>query len=195
MQDRKKVVASISLVVFTGWIFFHWVGFGLEIDDPEFDQALVWAETTGVKETWLIQEYPFSPVTRAQAAVRYVLLAQDIWLVPDGDPNECVFADLEEFSAQEKDMIVLACLFEFFKWTDGNFYPYNYVTKANSLVALMRGLSPAREFPLEQPYRTPYVTLAYQEWITKRESWPYLMYLITKYELLLQLHRVHERKK
>ena len=99
------------------------------------------------------------------------------------------------FSEQEKNTIVLACLYDFFKWTDGNFYPDAYVTKANSLVALVRGLSPAREFPIEQPYRTPYVNVAYAEWITKRESWPYLMYLITKYELMLQLHRVHERKK
>lgn len=195
MQDRKKVVASISLVVFLGRTFLHWVGFGLEIDDPEFDQAIVWADNTWIKETWIIQAYPFSPVTRAEAAVRYVLLAQDIGLVPDGNTDECIFSDLEWFSEQEKDTIVLACLFEFFKWTEGKFHPNEYVTKANSLVALMRWLSPAREFPIEQPYWTPYVQLAFAEWITKRESWPYLMYLITKYELVLQLYRVHERKK
>lgn len=195
MQDRKRVVASISLVVFTWWIFSYWIGYGLEIDDPEFDEAIIWAANTWIKETWLIQEYPFTPVTRAEAAVRYVLLAQDIWLVPDGNLDECVFSDIESFSEQEKNTIVLACLFEFFKWTDGKFHPYEYVTKANSLVALMRWLSPWRDFPSVQPYWTPYVNLAFAEWITKRESWPYLMYLITKYELVLQLYRVNERKK
>ena len=67
-------------------------------------------------------------------------------------------------------MIQLACAYEFFKGTDNQFYGDQYVTKANSLVALMRGLYPGREFPLEQPYWTPYVNYAYELGITKRES-------------------------
>jgi hypothetical protein len=105
-----------------------------------------------------------------------------------------MFADISRIDELTKNRLELACMYEFFKGTDGNFYPNAYVTKANSLVALIRGLSPAREFELTQPYRTPYVDLAYTQGITKRPSGPYLMYLITKYELLLQLWRVHELK-
>jgi hypothetical protein len=194
MQDRKKVVASISLVVFAGRIVFYRVWWGTKLQDPEFDTELIWAEQTWIKNIENIRAYPFSPVSRKEAAQWYVLLAQDIWLVPDGNKSECVFADISMYDEITQNRLELACMYEFFKWTDGNFYPDAYVTKANSLVALIRWLSPAREFELVQPYRTPYVNLAYEQGITQRPSWPYLMYLITKYELLLQLWRVHELK-
>ena len=194
MKEWKKVVALLSIAVFGGWVFFYWIGWGTKLEDPEFDAALIWAQETGIQDLELIRSYPFSPITRAEAAQRYVLLAQDIGLVPGWHQQDCVFRDLGDFVPAEREKLQLACLYEFFKGTKGNFYPYEHVTKANSLVGLMRGLSPARDFELTQPYRTPYVDLAYAQGITKRPSGPYLMYLVTKYELLLQLWRVRQTK-
>ena len=99
MQDRKKVLASISLLVFGWFIFLHWIGFWLKLDDPEFDLALERAEKTWIKEVELIKTYPFTPVTRAEAARWYVLFAQDIGLVPSWNSATwssvtCSFADL-----------------------------------------------------------------------------------------------------
>ena len=85
------------------------------------------------------------------------------------------------------------CSHGYFQGSNGGFFPDAYLTKAGSLVALMRGLYPEVEFDAEaDPYWTPYVTLAHELDITYRESGPYLMYLITRYELLLQLYRAYQ---
>ena len=193
MQEWKKILALVSITVFAGGIFLHWVMFGKVLDDPEFDAALLRAEQTGITEIDLIREYPFSPVTRTEAAIWYVLLAQDIWLVPPDD-EACEFQDIEQMTIQQQEMIHLSCLYKFFRGTNDHFYGNQYVTKATSLVALMRGLSPGRTFPEVDPYRTPYVNLAHAQGITKRPNGPYLMYLVSKYELLLQLRRVKQLK-
>lgn len=88
--------------------------FGKVIDDPEFDQALVRAEHVGIDGIEVIQEYPFTPITRREAAEWYVLLARDIELVPQ-QADDCLFDDIETFDLETKDRIELACLYIFFK--------------------------------------------------------------------------------
>jgi hypothetical protein len=195
MQEWRKIVAGISLLVMFGRGLIYRAGRGTKLQDPEFDQALLWAAETGIQDIEHIRSYPFQAITRAQAAQWYVLLAQDIGLVPSRTADICTFDDIDQLDTSTQHILVLSCQYGFFKGTDGHFYPDLYVTKANSLVALMRGLYPAREFTDEEPYRTPYITLAHTQGITQRPSDPYMMYLVTKYELLLQLWRVHDLKK
>jgi len=197
MQEWKKWIAYIWIIAILGRIFLPFFQYGVKINDPEFDAALQWAKTSGIQDIDEIRKYPFSTITRAEAAQRYVALAHSLEILPETN-DTCTFKDIHHLSTKQKSSIQLACAYNFFKWTDNLFWGDNYVTKANSLVALMRGLYPWKNFEEQNPYRTPYVNLAYQQWITKRPSWPYLSYLISKYEMILQLRRVvklkHTRK-
>ena len=194
MQERKTWIARTGIIALLWWIFLPWFEYGVKLHDPEFDQALERAQSVGIENIDDIRKYPFSTITRTEAAQRYVALAHDIGLIPPS-AQDCHFKDIHHLSEKQKSAIYLACAYEFFKWTNNAFHGDSYVTKANSLVALMRGLYPGKTFEQTQPYRTPYVNLAYQQGITKRPSGPYLFYLITKYETILQLRRIVKLRK
>lgn len=188
MREWKKLLALVSVAVFVWWSLLTLVMYGDVLDDPEYEEALAWAIALDMPGIDQAQERPFFPVTREQAAQWYVKLAQYKERVPWYD-EDCVFDDVWYVSWSMQEVIILSCHYDFFKWTEGKFYGNQYVTKANSLVALIRGLYPWMDFPLTDPYWEPYVNKAYDKRITKRKSNPYMMYLITHYELLLQLRR------
>lgn len=189
MQEWKKWVAYIWIIAIIGRIFLPFFQYGTKLHDPEFDAALERAKNAWIENIDTIKKYPFDPITRTEAAQWYVALAHYLEILPENS-DTCTFKDIHHLNTKQKSAIHLACAYNFFKWTDNVFGGDNYVTKANSLVGLMRGLYPGKIFEETNPYRTPYVNLAYQQWITKRPSGPYLFYLISKYEIMLQLRRV-----
>ena len=193
MKEWKQIVAMIAIIVFVGRWFLHIFMFGNVLDDPEFDDALAWAEQVGIWGIELSREYPFSSVTRREAAQWYVSVAQEIWLVPEQD-DDCTFTDIYHLEKAEQEIIHLSCLYWFFKGNDHVFLGEQYITKANSLVALMRWLYPWKDFDETDQYRDPYVTFAHDLGITRRPTGPYMMYLVTRYELLLQLYRIGKMK-
>ncbi len=188
MQEWKKVVSVISVIVLLASMVLYLVMFGPVLDDPEFDAALVRAEEVGMPDLEMTKNYPFSPITRADAVSWFIVTAQEMEMIVYSD-NLCDFDDIDELDEHTKNQILLACRYRFFLGNEGSFVPDGYLTKAGSLVALIRGMYPARAFPEIDPYREPFVNTAYGLGITKRPSSPYLMYLVTKYELLLELYR------
>ena len=191
-KEAKRILALISILVILAWIFLWLISFGPLLQDEEFDKALDRAESIGIS-TELIQEKPFSFITRAESAKRYVAFAQssDMLLYTD---DICRFNDIDHLQGEEFDMIMLSCMYRFFRWSQWWYFPDSYLTKAGSLVALMKWFFPTKEVEITEPYREPFVNEAKSMGITKRESDPYMMYLITKYELLLQLYRAYEWK-
>lgn len=206
-QDAKRIIASFGILVFLWFSVFHLVGFGPLLQDPEFDKALERAEQIGIKDVEEIRKAPFRFLTRKEAVHRYVAMAQSADMLLYSD-DICTFNDIDELDKQDYDMVMLACGYRFFWWAQGEFYPDEYVTKAMSLVALMKWFYPQRDFAAEKtrpvtgefndeynnPYREPFVHQAYDLGITKRVSDEYMMYLIPKYELLLELYRAYKVK-
>lgn len=191
MWSFKHIVAVVSIGVVASWLLLPLVSYGPLLEDSEFDEALVRAESVQLPNIEEIRDYPFSTITRREAAVRYVKFAQDVGIVPV--LNTCVFEDLNEVRSEEERMILLSCQYWFFQGVQGKFYPDRFLTKSASLVGLIRGMFPGKQFVDVIPYRDPYVSLANELGITSRESGPYLEYLITKYELLLQLRRATKK--
>jgi len=151
-----------------------------------------WAESIGISPE-SIQEKPFGFITRVDSAKWYVAFAQssDMLLYTD---DICRFNDIDQLEKEDFDIVMLSCMYRFFRWSQWGYYPDSYLTKAGSLVALMKWFFPTKDFETTEPYREPFVNKAHAMKITKRESDPYMMYLITRYELLLQLYRAYEWK-
>lgn len=174
-------------------IFLLRIMFWPVLQDSEFDEALVWAESVNLYNIDTVKDYPFSTITRAEATTRYVMFGQQTGLMPAR--SSCSFKDIEDVDENLQQSIILACQYGFFGWSEGIFEPDAYMTKWMSLVALMRGVQPWKEFDQVKEYWMPYMEEAYALWITKREPGPYVNYLITRYELLLQLWRAWELKR
>ena len=188
MQERKQVIGVLVTIMLIAWSILPLIQFWPILDDQEFDAALIWAETQAFPDTETTKKYPFTTLTRAEAAQRYVQFAhsREMLFVSTG----CDFSDISDLWTGIQEAIRQSCLYGFFKGRGGEFRPYQYVSKAESLVALVRGIAKGVSFvEPELIYREPYVTWAYEHGITKRKSTPYMMYLVTRYELLLQLRR------
>ena len=192
MKSRKKLVAALCIAVFASWLWLMRVMFWPVLQDAEYDEALLWAESVQMPWVDLSRQYPFSTITRAEAVSQYITLAQQIELLPVR--SECEFFDIKDQSEQIQKDILLACQYGFFSWSRNSFEPNSYLTKGTSLVALMRGILPWKEFEEVEAYRLPYIEVWNQMGITKREPGPYVNYLITRYELLLQLYRAYQKK-
>jgi len=170
-----------------------WIMFGPVLQDEEFDAAVQRAESIDLYGIETVKDYPFSTITRAEATSWYVSFGQQTWLLPVR--SSCAFKDIENVDDELKHSILLACQYWFFWWSAGTFEPDAYMTKWMSLVALMRGVQPWKEFEQVEEYWIPYMQEAHVLGITKREPWPYVNYLITRYELLLQIWRARQIKR
>jgi hypothetical protein len=190
MRSRKQFVALVASLMIFAWPLVRRANYGQLFHDTEFDTALAWAQQAGFDDIELTKEYPFSMITRAQATQWYVALAQQLELVPM-QWLVCKFPDVADYPLKQQQLIELVCGYGFFQGHQGLYYPDEYISKANAVTALVRGLYPGVEFERTTPYRTPYMQQAKQLGITKQASSPYLSYLITRYELVLLLHRAY----
>lgn len=192
-NDAKRIIGIISIGVFVLRWLSHLLIFWPLLQDDEFEQALDWAQGVWI-DAEQIRDAPFRFVTRAQAAYRYVAFAQSSDMVLYSD-DICQFNDIRWYTWTDLDMIQLACGYRFFRWSQWSYAPDSYLTKAGSLVALMKWFYPTRDFEIIEPYREPFVKQAKNLGITKRDSNPYMMYLVPKYELILQLYRAYQSRK
>lgn len=191
-NEAKRIIALVWIIVFLGRWIFHIVLFAPLLQDDEFESAMERWERIGIADIQDVRESPFAFITRADAARRYVAYAQTNNM-PIYSDDICTFNDIEDLEEEQRQIVMLSCVYRFFWGSAWWYFPDSYLTKSGSLVALMKWLYPTRDRWETEPYREPFVTQAYDMGITKRQSDPYMMYLISKYELLLQLYRASDK--
>jgi hypothetical protein len=192
MPEWKQLLAVLSVCMLIAWVTMPMVLYGPLLDDPEFDRAMVWWSEQIMPYHREILEYPFSVMTRARAAELLVWYAGEVWLSYQRDEEACVFSDLQvDNPSYSYTTLINACQYWFFQWSQWKFFPEQYVSKAEAIVALVRTLYPDEDFASTEPYRDSYVTFAYNEGITFRPTWPYLMYLVPMYEFVLLMWRLY----
>ena len=74
----------------------------------------------------------------------------------------------------------------------GEFVPTDPMTKASTTVVTARIISPDKQFPDVKEFWNPYLEEAVRLGILQQPEHPYLMYPISRYELLLMLYRTHQ---
>lgn len=187
MKHRKELLVAVCVLMILGRTALPLIQYWPVLNDTEFDNAKVRAREVWLENSQRIEDYPFAVVTRAQAVQWYLSMIDLL----DKQPlrETCSFTDIQSLDSQLQDEIIRSCTLNIFLWDWGAFNPDRFMTKATALVALMRSLRPALEYPMQDLYRTPYANDAYTLWITKRPSNEYLEYPITQYELLLLLYR------
>lgn len=163
------------------------VEYGPLLQDPEFDIALERAEQIDLPDVAEARDYPFSLVDRKESAIRFAPYAAYLWL--EQQPSNCAFVDIDSLESIYQEAIIAWCQRWLFKGYKGTFEPNFPLTKASAVVAIARSLFPDETFPEVKEFRVPYMQKLEQFGIIQHPDHPYLMYPISRYELLLMLYR------
>lgn len=129
-----------------------------------------------------------------QAAIWFVETAKNLQqncLKNENKNPVCELKDIDALNTWDQAIIIQACECNYLKGNNGSFEPESYLSKASSIVALLRGRLGETDFQIKlgQKYRDPYVKYAYEAGITKSDHIEYLQYLVTNYELVMMLWR------
>ena len=169
------------------WWFLPWIQYGPILQDAEYDQALLRAQANNHPYRENIRSYPFWWVQRDEWAVwfaRYAQMQQLPHLV-----EQCWFTDIQHLPEAIQTAIIQWCHYGYFRWFQGWFVPQDPLSKAAAIVVITRILLPMDTFPDVEEFWLPYMEKAVQMNILHQPDHPYLMYPISRYELLLMIYR------
>ena len=168
------------------------VQYGPLLQDPEFDTALVRAKQSAFPDVLKTENYPFSSLTRAQSAPWFTRFAQEIDLAFTKTEEECIFTDISSLDVSVQEAIIQGCRYGFFQGYSGGFVPQDPLSKAAAIVVVTRILMSEQTFPIVKDFRVPYMDEAVIIGILHKPKHPYLMYPISRYELLLLVWRAYQ---
>jgi hypothetical protein len=159
------------------------------IEDKEYLDAVTWMYEQQM--TRFVDPIAFMPeqyVTRAQGAKFFVNYATKIaWKTIDTS-RYCAFDDLDQADSSLKNDILQSCLLRLFKWTQGNFFPNEYMTKAQALTVLLRIDGKSLD-ESKNPRWTHVHEIALEKGYTKVVDLMALDKPMTRYEMALLLWR------
>lgn len=190
MPERKQILASICIFILIVQWLLPLIQFWPILQDKEYDAALLRAEQQQLPDIIETKKYPFSMMNRAEGAERFAWFAQKQWSSYISD--QCSFSDIAILVKSQQDAIIAGCRYGFFKWFKGWFVPHDPLSKAAAIVIITRIVVPERSFPDVKEFREPYMKESVQRGILKKPDHPYLMYPISRYELLLMLYRASQ---
>lgn len=192
MPERKEFTAGILIFLLLAQRLLPLIQFWPTLQDPEYDlahQRAIDQQLPDIQET---TNYPFSTMDRLQAARWFVWFATLHQLPEKKQPLDCQFTDLPKLTPEDQQTVTKSCLLGFFKWFMGEFVPTDPMTKASTTVVTARIISPDKQFPDVKEFWNPYLEEAVRLGILQQPEHPYLMYPISRYELLLMLYRTHQ---
>jgi hypothetical protein len=159
------------------------------MNDPEFDAALAWGYKTGL--TSYNTEAAFMPLgalSREAGAKFLSAFATEVLSTEVEDTMNCDFSDAAAIDATLADAVATACGQGLLKGSKGKFMPKAVMTKAQFVVALVRGLDGTMD-ETTSPWYNNYCTWAQDNGITNETNCSALDRPITRYEALLMLYR------
>lgn len=194
MPERKQFIATILICMIIARWFLPWIQYWPVLQDPEYDQAILRATQYQHPYREDIQNYPFQWVQRDEWAIWFAWYAT-LNNFPHRVEN-CLFTDIDDLSEAMQFAILQWCRYGYFRWFQWWFVPQDPLSKAAAIVVVTRMLFPTRSFPDVEEFRVPYMEQAVQVNVLRQPDHPYLMYPVSRYELLLMLYRAqtHQEK-
>ncbi len=162
------------------------------LEDQEYIQAVTWMYDQQM--TKYLDPIAFRPadlLSRQEAAKFFVGYATKIALKTIDTSRYCAFDDIDEADPTLRNDVLQSCLLRLFKGNQGNFFPQEFLTKAQALTVLLRITEIE---PLDESW-TPRWSVVYEKakekWYTKEADINALDRAITRYELSLLLRRTN----
>ena len=135
-----------------------------------------------------IQFLPAETLTREQAAKFFWNFALYMWKTPIIWSESCQFNDVVDADWTLTPHILSSCTLGLFKWSQGNFMPFDTLTRAEALTVVIRTLK-GKQDETTIPRWSNYHKLARQLGLTAENDVYSLDAPITRYEIALILWR------
>lgn len=168
-------------------------------EDPELVEALARMYTNNITSLGTSSTYrPFDKITREESTKILWRFAKNIlkaWAKPEITDELCVFQDSWMIAKDFENDVREACKLGLFRWGNGWFYPKWWLTKAQSLVVLIR-LFDNKTLPENtDPWFKNYYDRAHELGITKDRDLTNFNREVTRYEIALMIYRFNIKYK
>lgn len=161
--------------------------------DVEFKEALSWMYLNGLTSFGDPSSYrPFDKITRQEAAKVIWRFAKKILEKEQSSGvnlQDCLFSDSVNFSPYLAEDIYQSCTLGIFKWDSNRFYPLSPLTKAQTLVVLVRMFDDRSYSEETTPRFKNYYERAYHLGLVQDRNLANFERAVTRYEIALMVYR------
>lgn len=160
--------------------------------DAEYLAAFDWAKTNGITSTADADAFgPYRNLTRQEWSKFIGTFGEDFLCLEVNPDAQCTFADSAQVSPYLADAVQKACDLGLMRGSNGSFYPNTFVSKAQVLATLVRGMNDYMD-ETTTPWYANYHTYALDNGITTVSDVNSFDRPVSRYEALLMLYRARD---
>jgi len=160
--------------------------------DAEYLAAFDWAKENGLTSMADADAFaPYRNLSRSEWSKFIGNFGEDFLCLEVNPEAQCNFADAAQISPYLTDAVTKACELGLMRGSNGNFYPNTFVSKAQVLATLVRGMEDYMD-ETTSPWYKNYHTYALENGITTVENVNSFDRPVSRYEALLMLYRARD---
>jgi hypothetical protein len=185
---KKLVLSALSILVAATSVF----GFAplfTQAYDAEYLAAFDWAKDNGLTSMPDADAFgPYRNLTREEYSKFIGKFGQDFLCLEENPEADYMYDDDDQISPYLADSVVLASKLGLMRGSDGKFYPTTFVSKAQVLATLVRGMQDYMDETVS-PWYANYHAYAYENGVTTVSDVNSFDRPVSRYEALLMLYR------
>lgn len=157
----------------------------------EFAEALEWMYNNWLTKYNNKEDYKMYDLVTRQEASKIIWQAYiTLWYQDTTKNSSCDFSDSHKFDSTLAPHIANVCKWWLFKWSYGNYLPYDNLTKAEAMAVLLRMFEWKLSYELQTPWREQYYIKWKLIWLTNVEDINKFDTKLTRYEIGLMVYRL-----
>lgn len=160
--------------------------------DAEYLAAFDWAKDSGLTSMSDADAFgPYRNLTRQEWSKFIGTFGEDFLCLEENPEAQCDFADAAQVSPYLADSVEKACMLGLMRGSNGSFYPNTFVSKAQVLATLVRGMEDYMD-ESTSPWYANYHSYALDNGITTVSDVNSFDRPVSRYEALLMLYRARD---
>ena len=185
----KKLVLSALSVLVAATSVFGFAPLFTQAYDAEYLAAFDWAKDNGLTSMPDADAFgPYRNLTREEYSKFIGKFGQDFLCLEENPEADYMYDDDDQISPYLADSVVLASKLGLMRGSDGKFYPTTFVSKAQVLATLVRGMQDYMDETVS-PWYANYHAYAYENGVTTVSDVNSFDRPVSRYEALLMLYR------
>jgi hypothetical protein len=188
----KKLVLSVMALVMAASSFLVAAPVVTAAYDAEYLAAFDWAKENGLTSMDDADSFgPYRNLSRQEWAKFIGTFGEDFLCLEVNPDAQCGFNDAAQVSPYLSDAVNKACSLGLMRGSNGNFYPNTFVSKAQVLATLVRGMEDYMD-ENTSPWYKNYHMYALENGVTTVSDVNSFDRPVSRYEALLMLYRARD---
>lgn len=188
---KKLVLSVLALALFATTALSN-VQLATAAYDAEYLAAFDWAKENGLTSMADADAFgPYRNATRGEYSKFIGTFGEDFLCLEKNPEAVCDFSDAAQISPYLTDAVTKACELGLMRGSNGNFFPNTFVSKAQVLATLVRGMEDYMD-ETTSPWYANYHAYALENGITTVENVNSFDRPVSRYEMLLMLYRARD---